>query len=92
MEPMALNIKNQRVHELARRAAAVTGRSQTGAIEEALEMLLAAHDQDPTQLRAAAKVDRALEVVAHYQAADGRGDREIRRVEDLFDTASGLPR
>ena len=30
---MGLNIKNERVHELARQAAAVTGKSQTGAIE-----------------------------------------------------------
>ena len=41
--PMGLNIKNEYVHELARRAATATGKTQTGAIEEALERLLAAY-------------------------------------------------
>ena len=38
---MSLNIKNERVHELAREAARRTGKSQTRVIEEALEKLLA---------------------------------------------------
>ena len=37
---MSLNIKNERVHALAREAARVTGKTQTGVIEEALERLL----------------------------------------------------
>lgn len=41
---MGLNIKNERVHELARRAAKCTGRTQTGAIELALERLLAEYE------------------------------------------------
>ena len=31
---MALNIKNEHVHQLARQAAELTGKSQTAAIEE----------------------------------------------------------
>lgn len=38
---MSLNIKKERVHELAREAAAVTGQSQTSVIETALERYLA---------------------------------------------------
>lgn len=38
---MGLNIKNPRVHALAREAASRTGRSQTSVIELALERLLA---------------------------------------------------
>ena len=37
---MSLNIKNPRVHQLAREAAQRTGLTQTGAIELALERLL----------------------------------------------------
>lgn len=37
---MALNIKNERVHELARAAARRTGTNQTSAIETALERYL----------------------------------------------------
>lgn len=38
---MSLNIKNDRVHDLARRAARLSGATQTGAIEEALSRYLA---------------------------------------------------
>jgi antitoxin VapB len=41
---MSLNIKNERVHELARTAARRTGRSQTSVVEQALEELLARMD------------------------------------------------
>lgn len=43
---MSLNIKNERVHTLAREAAQRTGRNQTSAIELALERLLADLDRD----------------------------------------------
>lgn len=56
---MSLNIKNPHVHELAREAARVTGKTQTGAIEEALERLLLAYGADPVRARAQAKVDLA---------------------------------
>jgi antitoxin VapB len=37
---MSLNIKNERVHDLAREAAKLTGKSQTAVIQEALERYL----------------------------------------------------
>lgn len=40
---MSLNIKNERVHALAREAAELAGTTQTGAIEQALEQLIASH-------------------------------------------------
>jgi antitoxin VapB len=89
---MGLNIKNERVHELARQAARVTGKSQTGAIEEALERLLLAYDQDPEQARIATKVDLVHGFVAAYVADPGDAEREIATVEDLYDEATGLPR
>lgn len=89
---MGLNIKNERVHDLARQAAEVTGKSQTGAIEEALTRLLADHGVDAAQRRIAAKVDVIRGIALAYEAAAGDPGREIRRVEDLYDDATGLPR
>lgn len=89
---MGLNIKNERVHALAREAARLTGKSQTGAIEEALERLLAAYDTDPSQLRARAKADVVHRLVADYVADPGDDRPAVSRVEDLFDPSTGLPR
>lgn len=92
MLPMSLNIKNERVHALAREAAAVTGKSQTGAIEEALERLLAAYGADPEERRRAVKIDLAHDVARRYRAIVVSEEPEIRRVEDLYDASTGLPR
>ena len=89
---MSLNIKNERVHALARRAAALTGRTQTGAIEEALERLLTELGEDPDDQRTAAKVDLVHDIALRYRATPTVGDVQIRRVEDLYDDATGLPR
>lgn len=89
---MGLNIKNARVHELARQAAAVTGKTQTGVIEEALERLLADYGADPARARASRKLDVARTIVAEYAADPGQPTPEIRAVEDLFDAATGMPR
>ena len=89
---MGLNIKNQRVHDLAREAARVTGKSQTGAIEEALERLLRAYDADPHEARIAERVDVVRGLVVDYVSDPGDGERQIRTVEDLYDDATGLPR
>lgn len=87
-----MNIKNERVHDLARQAASVTGKSQTGAIEEALTRLLADYDIDPGQRRVAAKVDKVHGIVRAYLDTPSDPDRTILRVEDLFDEQTGLPR
>lgn len=92
MVDMGLNIKNERVHELARQAARVTGRSQTGAIEEALERLLQAYGQDPERMRVAQKLDLVRGLVVEYAAEADDSAREIRVVEDLYDDTTGLPR
>lgn len=56
---MSLNIKNERVHALAREAARVTGKTQTSAIEEALELLLKNYGSDPV----AADRERRLDII-----------------------------
>lgn len=89
---MSLNIKNAHVHELARQAARLTGRSQTGAIQLALEDLLRSLDADPDQARTRRKVDLVREIALEYATDPGAVDREITTVDDLFDTTTGLPR
>ncbi len=89
---MGLNIKNERVHELARQAATVTGKSQTGAIEEALERLLAAYGEDPVTARRTRVLDAARRIADAYQADPGDPSREIHSVEDLYDDTVGPPR
>lgn len=89
---MGLNIKNERVHALARQAALVTGKSQTSAIEEALERLLEAYGVDPDAARAARRVDLVQSLVVAYNDDPGRPDRPVRAIEDLFEDATGMPR
>lgn len=89
---MGLNIKNSRVHELAKEAARITGKSQTGAIEEALERLLRAYGADPEEARVAERIDAVHGLVVAYAADRGNEGREITTVEDLYDDTTGLPR
>lgn len=91
---MGLNIKNERVHALAREAARVTGKTQTSAIEEALERLLAAHGEDPARARAQERMCRVRAIVTEYAelpVAPG-GENRVTDVEDLYDQVTGLPR
>jgi antitoxin VapB len=78
---MSLNIKNERVHALARRASQITGRSQTSVIEIALEELL-------TRLQ-----ERERSASADVLLAGLQRDIQTRgrlSTEDLYDE-SGLP-
>lgn len=85
---MGLNIKNERVHRLAREAARVTGRTQTGAIEEALVKLLREYAVDPDEARTAPVIDQVHVIAMEWQADPGRGKA---RIEDLYDEATGMP-
>lgn len=84
---MSLNIKDERVHALARDAARVTGLNQTRAIELALERLLADAGASPVR----AERDRRLVALARIgdRWADARPDA-ISEVDDLYDE-DGLP-
>ncbi len=88
---VGLNIKNERVHALARQAAQVTGLTQTGAIEEALVRLLAHYGHDPDAERARTKVDLVHRIVADFQATDDASGRHLGAIEELYDDL-GLPR
>ena len=86
---MSLNIKNERVHQLARDAAARTGLSQTSVIEEALLQYLRSLDDDKD-----AKRRRVDEILAIFDARLTDEDRAEMTafMNDMYDEANGLPR
>ncbi len=95
---MALNIKNERVCELAREAGRRTGQTQTSAIERALEVYLDSLDiEDATRERrrdAALREQRRMidEIVAEFHHAPA-SERDVAQVMDeLYDPITGLPR
>jgi antitoxin VapB len=68
---MSLNIKNPRVHELAREAARRSGMTQTAAIEKALELMLAEMDEEDTAIDALLEgLQKDIEVRGPLQDAD----------------------
>lgn len=89
---MSLNIKNERVHQLARDAARVTQKTQTGAIEEALVLLLTTYGSDPEEAARQAKLARLREVGRGFDRLPVDPNLEISSIEDLYDEETGLPR
>lgn len=89
---MSLNIKNERVHALAREAARKTGKTQTGVIEEALNRLLADLGADPEETDRARRLDLVRQIQIEYAALpDAPGHDRIRSDNDLYDLETGLP-
>lgn len=84
---MALNIKNERVHALAREAAAQTGKTQTGAIEQALEELLERHRRDSDEERRRDEEIRRLLDDIHARVKAGP---PLMDIDELYDE-DGLP-
>ena len=89
---VSLNIKNQRVHDLAREAARVTGKSQTSVIEEALVKLLREYDADPVAAERQRRLESIRVILDWFDQNPGDPDREIKTIEDLYDEETGLPR
>jgi len=85
---MSLNIKNEHVHDLAREAARLTGKSQTSVIEEALEKLLA--DLEHERRKVGLKED-IMAIAADFQARLTPQDRERLTTDWLYDDETGLP-
>ncbi|WP_436702039.1 type II toxin-antitoxin system VapB family antitoxin [Nocardioides sp. BYT-33-1] len=90
---MSLNIKNPRVHELAREAARLTGKSQTGVIEEALVRLLAEYGVDPAEAERRRRIDMATAISLRWQERPRVPGEEDRILDDwdLYDPETGLP-
>lgn len=85
---MGMNIKNERVHRLAREAARVTGRTQTGAVEEALERLLASYGADPDEAERRRRLDVMMGIGLAWEPSDSP---TVSEVHDLYDAETGLP-
>ncbi|MGH3690314.1 MAG: type II toxin-antitoxin system VapB family antitoxin [Microbacterium sp.] len=87
---MSLNIKNETTHELVRRLAALTGQSQTSAVEDAVRRRLAELEESRE-----AEIERKRAAIAAVIARarlvprTGRSTEEI--MDELYDDA-GLPR
>ena len=85
---MGLNIKNPRVHELAREVARRTGSTQTSAIEDALQRRLDALEME----EGGARRRRLLRLMDEIEAETSDEDRAAthRVAEALYDE-HGLP-
>jgi len=87
---MSLNIKNEHVHELAREAARLTGKSQTSVVEEALEKFLADLEYSPAAIEA--RTADILAIAADFHARMvAAGDGPLSS-DWLYDDETGLPK
>jgi len=88
---MALNIKNEHVHELAREAARRAGTTQTSAIKAALEQYVARLGAGEDQHRADKRA-RAEELLGQFRSSLTDEDRAVMRrdLDALYDD-EGLP-
>jgi antitoxin VapB len=90
MVDMSLNIKNETTHELVRQLAALTGQSQTSAVEDAVRRRLAELEQQ----RSDDELERRRRIRAVIRRAQqiprtGRTTEEI--MDELYDE-TGMPR
>ncbi len=83
---MSLNIKNDRVHALAKELARRTGRTQTGAIELALTRLVEELDRQEGGRDRRQRIETTL---ADMQERVRKSEVELT-TDDLYD-ATGLP-
>lgn len=86
---MSLNIKNPRVHALAREAARRTGQTQTSVIEQALKDFLASLEQPEEEGPGRGRLDALLAEI-HADMTDETRDRLRAAQDELYDD-DGLP-
>jgi antitoxin VapB len=85
---MSLNIKNEETHRLVRELAALTGQSQTSAVEDAVRRRLAElHFGSESEDR----FRQIMEIAERASAAMDPGWRHINWDDELYDE-NGLPR
>lgn len=87
MSTVSLNIKNERVHALARRAAARAGKSQTAVIEEALRRYL---DEMDRAGETTVRDEQIRDLLADLDALVARGVQIPANSDFLYDE-HGLP-
>lgn len=88
---VSLNIKNERVHALAREAARLTGKTQTSAIEEALERLIADRRRDEGAAAREARIDQVFAEIDALPITAAHREETRRQMDDMYDE-QGLPR
>lgn len=86
---MSLNIKNERVCALARRAANTLGTTQTSALEQALER----HDEQRRRAGEQERYARSMQVLERIDTMLTDADRKAmqRDLDEMYDEG-GLPR
>lgn len=89
---MAMNIKNERVHALAREAARRSGGTQTSALEAALEQYLQTLGDEGSASEAEDKLARAKRIVVEMRDSLTDEDRDAMRadLDEMYDE-QGLP-
>lgn len=87
---MSLNIKSERVHELAREAARLTGKSQTSVVEEALKLLIAEYSQEAREVERRQRIDVILAEIHAVVTDESRASMQ-RTMDELYDEETGLP-
>lgn len=90
MASMSLNIKNERVHEMVRRLAELTGQSQTSAVEDAVRRRL---EELTVSARADAqrRHDEFDDALKRLQGLPDVGPSYEEIMDDMYDDM-GLPR
>lgn len=86
---MSLNIKNERVHALARQVAQRTGATQTSAIEEALERRLADLDSRDQEAARRRRLLRLMDEIETETTDEQRAS--TRAIQDEMYDGNGLP-
>lgn len=83
---MSLNIKNERVHDLVRELAKLTGQNQTSAVEMAVVRMLA-EERDTREARLARLLKITERAAPHIKPGAGSQDIDELLYDDL-----GLPK
>lgn len=88
---MSLNIKNEKVHALAREAARLTGKTQTGVIEQALEEFVARLSADDEREVRRRRLRLLFEDWRRHPITQEEREAMQEVEDDLYDPETGLP-
>lgn len=90
MVDMSLNIKNETTHALVRQLAALTGQSQTSAVEDAVRRRIAEVEQSRTDEEQERR-RRIRAVIRRAQQLPNTGRTTDEIMDELYDE-TGMPR
>jgi len=91
---VSLNIKNEQTHELVRQLAALTGQSQTSAVEDAVRRRLAELADQTTAAQADRRWRELRRGLEPFWATISDEDRAATKkfMDEMYDDELGLPR